>query len=182
MKKYQTRTKKKHILFTKALNSAIDNDLLFIDQEKFHLYINYIKSLIAAGADVNAWRNGSLLLETVNYPSLFELLVSAGANIHVRNNWGCNALSWAVFNANSRNGIQRIINAGAAVNNKNNWGITPLMYAVTAPQRGLPLTDCLEVITILLAAGANPRTKQYSGKTALDCTKNPEVKALLLGN
>ncbi|MBP7738121.1 MAG: ankyrin repeat domain-containing protein [Spirochaetes bacterium] len=80
--------------------------------------VDRIKTLLDAGADINSVNHAqeSVLMFAVDYdqPELVKYLLERGANIHQRNEFGANALSWAQDRINKRELNMYLRNAGLA--------------------------------------------------------------------
>lgn len=103
-------------------------------------YIESIRLLIAAGANVNARdNNGNTPLHEASQsfrghtdlPEIIRILIAAGAKVDARNNDGVTPLMWAA-EGNAVENAEALIAAGADVNAKTNDGYTPLWYAAHA--------------------------------------------------
>lgn len=74
--------------------------------------------------------------------------------------------------------LKEILEAGADPNLSDDGdNVTPLHHAVTA--------GSLEIVELLLAAGANPKSKDICGQSPLDCAKKlkrGEIESALLKN
>lgn len=122
-----------------------------------------LKSLIGAGADVNA-RDGKgmtplMLASRVEY---VEALIAAGADVNARDNEGGTALMAAVGEG-SWTFIEVLIGAGADVNAKTQQhGFTALMCAALSSQESGEY--CVKK---LIAAGADVNAMDNEGWTAL---------------
>jgi len=109
-------------------------------------------------------------------------LLQAGADIHATDKNGVTALHHAV-RFRSPAAVATLIEHGANVNQVcRRSGSTPLHRAVT--QTGAPGTAgrnqaAIEIIRLLLAAGANPSIANKLGKRPADYVADQEVKALL---
>ena len=107
-------------------------------------------------------------LETV------EALITAGANMEAKDNYGYTPLHWAAFKGHT-DIVQALLTAGADVNAtiNNGWakGQTPLMRAASYGRT--------EIVQVLLEAGADVNTTDNKGWTPLDLAKNDAIKALL---
>src|SRR5688572_1571920 len=109
-------------------------------------------------------------------------LLKAGADIHATDKNGVTALHHAV-RFRSPVAVQTLIEHGANVNQVcRRSGSTPLHRAVT--QTGAPGTaakgpQAMEIIRLLLAAGADPSIPNKSGRKPTDYVTDDAVKSLL---
>ena len=109
-------------------------------------------------------------------------LLNAGADVHATDKNGVTALHHAV-RFRSPTAVKILIAHGANVNQAcRRNGSTPLHRAAT--QTGAPGTagqaqEAREIITLLLAAGADPAIKNKSGKTPADYAKGEALRMLL---
>lgn len=114
------------ILFIAVIISAIGAET------KLHNVVNDItelRSLIASGADVNAWAKGKTpLIVAVENISLeaVKLLINAGADV---NAWNSKSPLMIAAENKSLEIVKLLINAGAEVNAKDNAGRTALAIA-----------------------------------------------------
>jgi uncharacterized protein len=124
-----------------------------------------LKLLLEKGASVNVQRKGgsSPLEEAARAGNIdgVKLLLEAGANPELRNKDGKTALSKAV-QYNHPEVVKLLLAHGAKLDIPDKFGYTELMYA-----------DNPEIVTMLVAAGANPNTKNLKdrNKTVLDYNK-----------
>ncbi len=106
----------------------------------------------------------------------------AGVDIHATDKNGVTALHHAV-RFRSPAAVKTLLEEGANVNQAcRRNGSTPLHRAVT--QTGAPTTagksaEQLDIVRMLLAAGADPGAVNKSGKTPGDYVTAPDVKTLL---
>jgi ankyrin repeat protein len=120
--------------------------------------VTMVKLLLAKGADVNAATHDSIPVRKgpIALNHLTTLMYAAP--------YGTPEL------------VGTLIDAGAEVNAKDIRDMTPLMLAVSSE------TQNAEVVKLLLAKGADVKSKSVMGETALDWAKkfgNPEVIRLL---
>ena len=102
-----------------------------------------------------------------DYPKLVKTLIAAGAGVNAKDKNGQMALMFAAFYYNHEF-AKELIAVGADVNAKDKDGKTPLMYAAShnhATYRSD--SDRSEVIKVLIAAGADVNAKDKDGKTPL---------------
>jgi ankyrin repeat protein len=109
-------------------------------------------------------------------------LLRSGADINATDKNGVTALHHAV-RFRSPTAVRTLIEHGANVNQVC-WksGSTPLHRAVT--QTGAPSTagrrqEALEIIRLLIAAGADPSITNKSGRKPADYVKDEAIKSLL---
>ena len=124
-----------------------------------------VSMLLEAGVDVNArGTDGStaLIRATARHsdPHIVAMLLEAGADVNARDNRDATALTNAARNADSYL-IGMLLEAGADVNAQDWRGHTALMIAVGWNQH-------LDVISLLLEAGANHRIRNKEGRMAVD--------------
>ena len=109
-------------------------------------------------------------------------LLRAGAHVNATDKNGVSALHHAVRFRNPA-AVKTLLEHGANVNLAcTKSGSTPLHRAVTAT--GAPGTagkreEVLEIVRLLLAAGADPSIANKSGRTPADYVKDPALKSLL---
>ena len=98
-----------------------------------HGYVNLVKDLIAAGADVNAEDDyGGTPLHDAAYKGQAEvisILIKAGADVNAKTDGGSTPLHSAAYKGQAEV-IPILIKAGADVHAKNNDGSTPLANAI----------------------------------------------------
>jgi uncharacterized protein len=109
-------------------------------------------------------------------------LLKAGADIHTTDKNGVTALHHAV-RFRSPMAVRTLIEHGANVNQVcRKSGSTPLHRAVTttgAPGTAGKRQEALEIIRLLIAAGADPTIRNKSGRKPADYVKDDVIKALL---
>lgn len=109
-------------------------------------------------------------------------LLKAGADIHATDKNGVTALHHAV-RFRSPVAVKTLIEHGANVNQIcRKSGSTPLHRAVTttaAPNTAGKRQEALEIIRLLLAAGADPFITNKSGRKPADYVKDKAIKTLL---
>ncbi|MDA4130301.1 MAG: ankyrin repeat domain-containing protein [Thaumarchaeota archaeon] len=125
---------------------------------------------------VQNW-NSKKQVETIAF------LISAGANPNALDNSGVGPLHRAVRQRCSK-AVDELIRRGSNVRRKNKGGSTPLHLAVQNTGRGgtgSPESKALqrEIIERLINAGADPKDRDGSGRTVLQCVKSDWILALL---
>jgi len=111
-----------------------------------------------------------------------EAVLEAGANIHECDKNGVTALHHAV-RFRSPTAVATLLERGAKVNQTcKRSGSTALHRAVT--QTGAPGTagrrdEAMQIVALLLAAGADTTIKNKQGKAAADYVSDPEIQSLL---
>lgn len=109
-------------------------------------------------------------------------LISSGEDIHASDKNGVTALHHAVRFRNPI-AVRTLIEHGANVNQVcRRTGSTPLHRAVTttgAPGTAGRREEILEIIRLLIAAGADPSITNKSGRKPADYTKDDVIKSLL---
>ena len=109
------------------------------------------------------------------------MALKRGANIHATDKNGVTALHHAV-RFRSPAAAKTLIECGANVNHAcRRNGSTPLHRAVT--QTGAPGTTgrqaaAVEIVRLLLAAGADPSTRNKAGKKPAEYVRDPKIKSV----
>jgi ankyrin repeat protein len=133
-----------------------------------------VRMLLTAGADANVADDigATALMNAVAFASVetARLLLDAGANVNASNRTGATALMWATAEPTK---VRLLLDRGAAVNARTKDGTTAL---VTAARRGN-----LEVMKLLLARGANPKTDAAERTELLRILygERPEIRLIL---
>jgi len=159
------------------------------EAERATLYardLELAKSLISAGADVNAnWGQRTplhLAVDTRKNAEIIKFLLSAGADVNVQDANGATPLHFAALAyyyvvknwtaqpspPSLRKGeievVQFLVDNSANVNAKDKDGNTPLHLAVQGREN-------IEIVQLLVSAGADVNAKDNDGKTPLDIAK-----------
>ena len=175
-----------------ALKILLNNNINLnnIDNKKYHIFhyfimhsyrnnIEFIKELLKQGVDIEI-RGGvdavtPLMVATINNRITYaKTLIAHGANVNSRDCDGYTPFMYAILglepNRNDFTMLDLLINSKANIQSKTDYNQTALTIACKDGKNP-------EVITYLLKHGINPRTKDSSGKTALDyLIKNPNLK------
>jgi ankyrin repeat protein len=145
--------------------------------------------LIRAGADVNA-RDSSKQTPLHVYSSparsranVVEALLAASADVNAADGGGYTPLHLAVTilmrNPKEKLRItQMLLDAGANVNARLQDGMTPLMQASLAAALA-PDDDVQHLVEMLLKAGADVKTKDAGGMSALHCWSSHEKPGVI---
>lgn len=115
-----------------------------------------------------------LYVRTGKVPQLLACLESYTGDLNFR--WGDYTLLGHAASTGKEAAIQALIEKGARVSDVGSWGRTPLMLAA--------FKGSLESVRILVEAGADPETKDFDARTAVDYARegrHPEVVAFLKG-
>jgi ankyrin repeat protein len=143
-----------------------------------------VQALLAKKADVNATQpDGATALHWAVYGQDVEttaLLIRAGANVNVKNNYGVSPLAVAAKHGNA-NLIGQLMKAGADPNDPVNFvnaGETPLMQSARA--------GSVEAVNLLLLAGAKVNAREgWNGQSALHWAaaegESAAIEALIAG-
>lgn len=125
-----------------------------------------VKSLIDAGADVNARSNDEwtpLMLATIKgHTQMVEALLGNGADSNARNRKGWTALMFAVSMSDADT-MRILLGAGANINARDKEGKTALMQAANENNR--------ESVRVLLGEGADVSLEDHAGETVLDIAR-----------
>lgn len=155
-----------------ALHYTFTKYILCHGSSTYYPYIlNVFKALINTGFNLNSVdRGGKTILHICDCASaatvrravcsqLFELLITAGADVNVKDISGKTPLYPAIAAGWDRY-IERLLKAGADVNVRDIYGWTPLHYAVRYRKS--------KIIRIIVDAGGDINALNYIGETPWD--------------
>ncbi len=138
-----------------------------------------LENCLIAGGDVNAEEGGTpaiVFAASLGEPRLVELLIKHGADVNRKGNGNATALAAAAYVASSPSVIAALLRAGAKINDRNDIGQTALMSAAKGGH--------LATMKLIVAHGADPKTKDDGGRTALHWASTngdfPEVARFLI--
>ena len=97
-------------------------------------------------------------------------ILAHGANVHLRNSDGNNAL-WLACVSGNASLVQRLIDAGIDLDNRNLTGATPLMYTSSSGKS--------DMMKLLLDNGADPLIRTDDDYLAVDLAATAECLQLL---
>jgi uncharacterized protein len=121
------------------------------------------------GADESG-RTGLMYAAINNNQVIGKILLDHGAHCDPRDRFGNTALHWAA-QSNSLGMIHQLVTFGCLVDAQNKQGVTPLMMAA---QKGRA-----DAVRELLAAKADPRVQDYTGRDATGWAANGSIAQLL---
>jgi len=121
------------------------------------------------GAD-STGRTGLMYAAINNNMLIGKILLEHGAHCDARDKFGNTALHWAAQN-NSLDMIRQLTVFGCPVDAQNRQGVTPLMMAA---EKGRS-----DAIRMLIAAKADPRLQDYTGRDAVGWAANGTIAQLL---
>jgi ankyrin repeat protein len=142
-----------------------DGETVIMYAAKWNRNPEVITTLIEAGADpmVKDPYGSNLLMLAAEHndnPEVIQKLLATGLEINFQKDYGTSALMIAAMSWNSKPQIvQALIEGGAELDMQDDWGRTALFYACTRNE--------IEVVKVLLAAGANPTIAAKNGLTVL---------------
>ena len=144
---------------------------------------NEIAQLLKAGANPNkkAFANASLPLEMAEKYSVVKLLLEHGASPTSKDRYGDTPLHHAIFKKDANKIIEFYIENGADVNAKGTLGRTALHRAVTLYIETKEKEKMLNIIKLLVRAGADINSQDEDGYTVLiSAVVNERVKLVEL--
>jgi len=129
--------------------------------------------LLDRGADINQQDDSgysALIIASLNKSTLpnAKLLLSRGAKLELRNNYGDSALTKAAADDDAEL-VRILLDNGANVDARNSAGDTPLL-----------LSRSPDVIKLLIEKGADVNARNSKGETPLMIARNREIGQLLL--
>ena len=148
--------------------------------ERFGPYL--MRGLIGRGGNVNArdaiQDSAYLFAGAEGFNEVLRLTLAAGADVASTNRYGGTALIPASEHGHVET-VQILIAAGVPVNHVNNLGWTAMQEAILLNNGG---PRQLEVVRLLLEAGADPDIRDPKGRTALQNSERlgfAEIAALI---
>ena len=132
--------------------------------------------LLSHGAQINGTQGReSPLIASISLgaESVSRLLIEAGAELEATSIYGSRALHWAAW-MGAPGTVELLIARGAQIEPKDSeFEATPLFWAVHGygPHGPSPKKDQVRAAQILIDAGADPRTVNKQGMSALELAK-----------
>jgi ankyrin repeat protein len=120
--------------------------------------------------------------DTAHQIEMISLLARNGADLDARDVGGITPLHRAV-RARSPSAVGQLLKLGAKVDSKSKKGSTPLHLAAQSTGAGGTagsFTEQIEIVQILLAQGASPKSKDERGRTPIDWATRDEILQLLI--
>lgn len=139
--------------------------------------------LLASGAQLNgsSGRESPLIAAaSLGAESVSKVLIEAGADVEKTSIYASRALHWAAWMGASAT-VTLLISRKAQIEVKDSeFAATPLFWAVHGygPNGSRTKRDQVGAARILINAGANPRTANKSGLSALDLAKTCEGREM----
>ena len=125
------------------------------------------------------WDSNLLMLATsmTSNIKIIEFLLSKGADVNTRDNYGFSPLTNAIRNqisgTNNEEFVDALLRAGANINAKDHLGRTPLMFALDEDHDG-SLLGSPKIISLLLDAGAEVNARDKHNQRAVDYARKRE--------
>jgi hypothetical protein len=162
--------------------------------------VEIVRSLIAAGADVNAAKNmrkstplhyaadgfiSGPVWDEKKQLATIRCLLKSGADIHAQDMNGATPLHRAV-RTRCAAAVRYLLDAGADPTRKNKPGSTPFHLAVQNTGRGgsgeqAAIDAQREIIKTFLARGVSTSLKDGKGNSVAKCARNGWIRELILG-
>lgn len=176
------RSRRKTMDIEADLKMAEDQKQLFAAAERGD--VDAVEALVDTGIDVNSADDNQMSVlhhaATHAREEVMKTLISRGANVNAIDvKGGFTPMHWVVINANPQLGstdhVDRSLvvlkKAGANVNCTDFNLATPLHIAAQKGDRGC--------INTLIRLGANPNSKDITGRDCFDVAKNSHVRAIM---
>jgi uncharacterized protein len=165
-----------------------DEFLLYLISQRETPTVGMVELLLERGARVNQptrYKTALMHAASEDHLEIARLLIARGAEVNAQTDEGT-ALMMAVWRGNPQL-VKLLLDAGADVNARNRLGNTPLVmsaarcYAEMNAKPGDPLPlSAAEVMSLLLAKGADPNDVGQYGRTALmEASSVAKIKLLL---
>lgn len=130
------------------------------------------KVLLGHGAALDGSNNAESPLigaTSLSAEGVAQVLLDAGADVHRTSVFGANALHWAAF-VGTPTTVERLLTRGAPLETRcTEFAATPLFWAVQGFSQFGPKEKAEQVAaaTVLIAAGADVRTRNVEGVSAI---------------
>ncbi|MBD2462459.1 ankyrin repeat domain-containing protein [Oscillatoria sp. FACHB-1407] len=162
--------------------------------------VEMLQILLDAGAEITFATGFNPLVEAAsktNTPEIIQLLLNAGCDVNGTNRGGDTALVNACLHGYDAV-VHTLLTAGADANQSRKDGVSPLLAVFSAPQMNQALSSwglagdgagllsrMTTIVQTLVAAGANPNTCDFQGRTALMLAAEKgylDIATILLAN
>jgi len=172
------------------VDKELDERLLYLLSQKPAPSVEVVQQLLDKGARVNqqvSYKTPLMHAASEGHVEIVKLLLAKGADVNAQTDEGT-ALIQAVSGGHGEI-VKLLLDAGANVNAKHRLGYTALFRSAGRslpemnPPRGAPLpAPAHEIMTLLLARGADAKLTGRDGETALMDANTPDKIKLLLAH
>ena len=171
-----------------AVGKDYDEFLLYVVSQRETPTVGMVELLLAKGAHVNqtvSYKTALMHAASEGHLEIARLLIAKGAEVNARTDEGT-ALMMAVWRGNPQV-VKLLLDNGADLNAKHRTGNTVLMMSadrstleLNAKPQDPPPVPSSEVMSLLLAKGADPNDVGSYGRTALMAASSVAKVKLLL--
>ena len=172
------------------VDKELDEQLLYLLSQRQTPTVEMVQQLLDKGARVNQqvrYKTPLMHAASEGHIEIVKLLLAKGADVNAQTDEGT-ALMQAVYGGHGEI-VKQLLDAGANVNAKHRLGYTALFSSAGRsipemnPPRGAPLpVPAHEIMTLLLARGADANLTGRDGETALMDANTPAKIKLLVAH